>query len=773
MGGDVESKSNKPGMPKTTFRRIAMERISTLLVHHRIVLLSFAGLAIVLATYPSLQLDFDRRVESMFPANDPRLAGYQRSKELFGGAETCAVAYTDDALLTEEGLERVRRLGERLRQLPGVESALSLADARLPSAPFDPRPLAQQLQAGTITPRELREQLLTSELYRGVLLGPDGQTTVIVVQIAPGERTAVPAEETIEQIRRVAASHDPPALVAGPTVLVHDVYRHLDEDGRLLGIASTVLLTVVIALLFRNLRWVLLPLMVVHVTLIWTKALLVATGVQMTMVSSPLVALVTVIGVATVVHITMGFREARDRHAPLEALVQTGRHVGPPVFWTCLTTAAGFGALLASQVVPVQNFGGMLAIGSLLVFLAVIALVPSGVLLGRFDTDPHPPPGEGKLIAGLNRVMHLVEKHPRWLVVGSVVVVALATSGSLRLEVATDFSDNFREDSPIVQSYEFLAKRLGPVASMDVIVDTPETVTPEFVDNLAHLQQDIEHLDGIEGTVSIVDLMAFLNPSADRRPGGLGGLISRGLRLVPPEQRLALIERLEPGLLAGFWNRPQRATRIVVRVRPVPGSKARRQLIEDVQALGRRRFPSATVAGMHVLLTYLVENLLADQWVTFGIAVVGIFLMMVVAFRSWWLGLIALIPNAAPIVVVIGSMGWLGLQVNVATAMIASVSMGLSIDFSIHYLYRFQRERRAGQDLFSALRAAHHSVGRAIVLADVALVAGFTVLCISQFIPTVHFGLLVSVAMLGGLVGNLFLLPLLLARLYRNADGKP
>jgi predicted RND superfamily exporter protein len=204
----------------------------------------------------------------------------------------------------------------------------------------------------------------------------------------------------------------------------------------------------------------------------------------------------------------------------------------------------------------------------------------------------------------------------------------------------------------------------------------------------------------------------------------------------------------------------------------VRGTKAKLQLVERIERRAREQFPDARAAGVAILLAYLVKSLLADQWITFGLAVAAIVLMLMLAFRDWRLGLIALIPNATPILIVVGVMGWAGLKVNVATAMLASVSMGLAVDFSIHYLYRFQHELRSGKSFHDAVRDAHGSVGLAMVLANIALIAGFSTLVISAFIPTVHFGLLVSVAMLGGLVGNLISLPILLRLLYARGHSQ-
>lgn len=869
------------------------------LVRRRGWLLAACALLGGLAIIPALRLRFDRSVESMFRPDDPRLVSYQETKQLFGGTETVIVAYTDPDLLTPEGLRRVGRLAEQIGQVEGVLRVHSLESVPVPFAPLDERPLSEQVEAKKIPPAQLKRQLLDSRLLRGTLLGPDGETAVILGELATPDASTPPREDTLEAVRRIAAHHTPPAVVAGEPVLVHDVFNYMEADGRRLGIASSLLLTLVIAVLFRNLRWMLLPLAVVHLSLVWTKASLVLSGMHLSMVSSPLVALVTVIGVATVVHITMRFREERNVKPPCEALERTGVTVGPAVFWTCLTTAAGFASLLVSQVTPVRSFGLMVAIGALFVFVAAVGILPGGALFGRRNhddgtaneapesagrshwvgryllDDPRPAPGESRLTEGLGTIVSSVERHPWRVALATIALLGFAAIGFFRLQVATDFTENYRENSPIVQSYKFLAERTGVVASLDVLVDTPRQVTAEFLERVRDLQRDLEQVPGVVSTLSMVDaldvieqigvsdLLDFLE--SNRR--GEKGLLDRLARTplewlpvpqrarvqVPLEMRLEAIARLRPEMLARFWNRDANVMRIAVQVADLKGADAKRRLIEQIEAAAQGQFPSplfdvkptgnpsaelasmvralnrgrlpepveeafenaaiplgdnlavatlkpgtqwsirdrqshrryivskegdhlevyspARVTGAFVLLTYLVESLLSDQWKTFALAAGAIFLMMSVAFRSWQLGFVALLPNIAPILIVIGAMGWIGLQINMATAMIASVSTGLAVDFSIHYLYRFRREQAGGATFFEALRSAHSTVGLAMVLANIALIAGFSVLVISSFIPTVHFGILVSVAMLGGLAGNLIILPLLLSLLpsMRNA----
>ena len=208
--------------------------------------------------------------------------------------------------------------------------------------------------------------------------------------------------------------------------------------------------------------------------------------------------------------------------------------------------------------------------------------------------------------------------------------------------------------------------------------------------------------------------------------------------------------------------------RIMLRSYEQQPSATKRSIIAQVEQISREEFPpdsdppGAEVTGFFVLLANLIESILRDQWSAFGVAAVAIWLMMVVAVRSPTLALIALLPNILPIFVVTGMMGWLGLKINMGAAMIAAVSVGLSIDSSIHYLTAFRRARDQGTPIDEALAAVHQTVGRAVVFSTFALIVGFTVLCTSQFVPTIYFGALVSLSMLGGLIGNLIILPLLI-----------
>ena len=346
------------------------------------------------------------------------------------------------------------------------------------------------------------------------------------------------------------------------------------------------------------------------------------------------------------------------------------------------------------------------------------------------------------------------------------LVVLVAGSGLFRLRVETDFSENFREDSPIRRGLEFVETKLGGAGNWEVNFPVTGDLDQEGIDRVEKLAERLREVSARKTTAAGRHRLTKVVPLSD------------GLKMVPRvplllntlTKRLRVLDQSQPEYVTSLYNAEAGRMRVVLRALEREQAGQKRELIERVEEITREEFPDVPAGqrpveatGLYVLLTFLIESLLRDQVVSFVLAAIGITVMMALAFRNPWIGLVGLVPNLFPIVLVIGAMGWMGLPVNIATAMIASVSLGLTVDSSIHYISGFRRARAAGDDVATALERTHAGVGRAVVLANLALVVGFSVLTLSHFIPLVYFGILVSVAMLGGLAGNLVLLPVLLA----------
>jgi predicted RND superfamily exporter protein len=725
-----------------------------------------AVLAVYGWSFSAGPLQFDRSLERMFVSGDPILAPFRHFQRTFGGNEVVLAVYHDPALFDSDGsgLRRLEEVGRRLREVEGLRDVFSL-DRILGGPSVDlADPTVQRL----------------TELFTGITHGRE-RTTAALVCLLDNQQPArhAAAVRALHAIMEEPYAGAAAGFVTGEPVLVHEGFSLVESDGRRLSLWTLVLLSGTILVCFRRLRWMVATLLVVHVSICLTEALLAASGLQLTLVSSMLAAIVAVVAIATMVHLIVWFvDQARHADSPSMALWHAIRRVQGPIFWSCVTDAAGFGSLMFAHVSPVRDFGLMTAIGSLIVLVCVFALFPV-VTLFRFrlsDLRAGSAPSES---FWLRRSIDLVCGYPRRLAAAIALGVIVVGLGSARVETETDFTRNFRADSPIVLAYAQVEEHLGGAGVLEVALPAPRSLTWSYFQSVLRLEERLrDESTGLTKVISLADAVVVGSPVAieslptsELRDVAVKAGV-QGMRLKMPAFVDSLVA-LDP-------DDPDRAWfRIMLRGRErqsvadkLASIRTIRQIIdEEVQwQVNGENEPNAVNArprqayltGYFVLLANLIQSVSQDQWLTFAIATVGVAICLLLAFRNLKLVAIALVPNIIPGFLVLGVMGWSGLKINMGAAMIAAVSMGLTVDSSVHYLTAYLHERSRGASLRTALDHAQQGVGKAALLSTLALMIGFSVLCTSDFIPTVYFGFLVNLAMLGGVAGNLLILPLLL-----------
>ncbi len=750
-----------------------MHNISVWLVSRHRWWLAAAILIAALCWHPAGRLSFDRSIDQMFAPDDPLLPPYHRLQERFGGNEVVLLVYDDPRLLDPSGvgLERVADVSRRCQAVRGVTAVLSLSEVNrmLEQSAVVPSLLAKRKRRPLILEEPPSLGATFRELFTGMTHGADGRTVAIACLLEPHETLPVPRREVLKQLHAIAADL-PRAVLVGEPVMVEEGFDLVEADGGRLARDTMILLAATMILLFRNFRWMLIPLAVVGWALVTTRALLYWSGMEITMVSSMLTAIIAVIAVATSVHFLVRYRRFRSEdRSPEESMREAIRLLLAPVSWACLTDAVGFLALRWARVGPVHDFGIMMALGATMVLVGCLLIIPGLALSGSWGRDPAWVPGERQLGSGLSRLLTTVERH-RWVWLGgTLAIVAISAIGTGRLEIETDFTRNFRKDSSIVQGYDRAERLLGGAGVWDAVIPAPEPLDGDYVRRVVEWEQRLRSIKipaGSEESARVTHALSYadLLSASDQ---------SRLLKLIPMPLRAQEMARRMPDVVSTLWWRAPKqeygAIRVLLRSRERLPAHAKLELIAAVEKETQEAFagappgaPRAEVTGFYVLLANLISSLLRDQWLCFAIATGGIVAMMAIAFRSLRLALVALIPNLLPIFLLLGLMGHLGVRMNMGAAMIAAVSIGLSVDSSIHYGISFLRARRKGASRREALEAAQQTVGRALIFATLALVLGFSSLCTSQFIPTVYFGGLVSLAMLGGLAGNLVVLPLLI-----------
>jgi predicted RND superfamily exporter protein len=764
------------------------------LVNWRWPLLLMGLLLASLAYLPSRQVRFDRAIENMFSPRDPIMEPFRQFKAIFGHHEVLLAVYEDPQLFDPSGagIERVQLVSERLREVPGVRDVLSLAEINELVAGVE-RPF------GLLAPRNRKPPILNDrsplavayrQLFEGYTHSSDGTLVSLACMIDPSmlsEQVDDPQRQIVNDIRTALATLPDglsPGMVAGEPVMVVDGFQLVEQDGRRLGVWSTILLSITLAVCFRNWRWLVVPLAVVHWAVLMTRALLSVLGLHLTLVSSMLTALVTVVGVATVTHLIVRFRENRADGLPARAsFIEAATVLAWPVLGAIATDAVGFGSLWWSSVGPVFDFGTMMVLGSLLIVPAIIFLVPAMSLVGQPEAPSAPLPSDSRLRSSLRRIVATVAAWPRLVLAVSIVIGIFSAWGSLRLTVETDFTKNFRAGSALVRSYDLIESRLGGAGVWDVLLPAPEVVDQAYVDRVLALEERLRSIrlpeaDDVGTTprpalTKVISLADAIQASeADSR-----------LRFLSPELRARGMAKVMPNFTAALRSSDdtgQQWFRIMLRSRERLPAHWKQAVLSEVRGAVQTAFPGTAaepageVTGYHVLMVTLVDSLVRDQWAMFGLSCLGIAAMMLVAFRSFTLALLCLVPNVLPVLLVTGLLGWLEIRINMGAAMIAAVSMGLSVDSSIHYIAAFRRALAKGDSVAEALEEVQQSVGSAMVISTLAIVVGFGVLCVSDFIPTVYFGALASLTMLGGMAGNLVVLPLLLLwTTPRSAAGKP
>jgi len=754
------------------------DRVAGWLIAHRRFLAIVAIALAAIGVERSRGLEFARSIDTMFDRADPALVPYRRVARAFGSSEVVLAAYDAPDLFTPAGIERLRQVTDALESTSGVASATSLASTPLGSRiiEIDASPTARKLV----------------KLMEGYTLGADHRTAAIACVLVPpaapaadSSRSSARAQaasraDAIDRIRAIVAEL-PGGTVAGEPVMLRDGFAMLERDGNLLGTSAGLLAGLVLLICFRSIRWLIVPMAVVLLALWSTRGVLAILGLKLTMVSTMLSAMVTVVAIATVVHVIVEYRRQRDLGLePEAALREAIALLFWPVVGAIVTDVIGFGSLIFSRVGPVHDFGVMTAVGAVMVLLAAALTVPFLALAGRFDADPRRAWGEGALELGLDRIVKRIVRQPGLTLALATAGVAVAIAGMRWLEVETDFTRNFRQSSPIVASYDMIESRLGGAGVWDVLVPTTEPIDGTVLAAVARLEHrlrdEVTTIDpagnstpALTKVMSVADVLAAISPiSLERLEQTKVGnwLVGGAIRLL--EEQLPQLGR---ALIGRDPDDGSTWLRVMLRARERQPAAEKRVIIEAVRRIVGEEFPATAAAaggevtGFFVLLAQLIDRMLADQWFTFLLAAGGIFALLAAGFRSWLLALAALVPNALPIFVVLGLLGWVGEKINMGTAMIAAVSMGLSVDSSIHYITAFRRRLHDGHAFSAALETAHQTAGRAMVFSTLALVVGFLALTTSGFIPTVSFGALSCLTLAGGLVGNLVVLPVLLTML--------
>ena len=757
-------------------------------------------------------LEFSREISDRYGMGDSVIVAYSPNGNLFDQISLSRLTSLRDDLLSIDRVDAVDSIlnvpvfgdtpltgiSEDYLTILDEEQDLELAQEEIMANPVFQNALLSLdgNTAGLLVAFEIDEksrQLLfqrtaLQKLQRSGEITSEQTLELEEVEAAYAEYSVVAADrqhEVIGEIRNVLDGYRDEALIflGGAPMIADDLVTFVQADLRTFSIAVVLLIIVALGLIFRKLRWVAMPLVCCAAAGTIMVGILGLMDWRVTVVSSNFISLLLIITISLTVHLIVRYRELRatrrfSSHKKL--LRHSVKSMFRPCFYTALTTAVAFGSLIVSGILPIITFGWMMMMGVATALIVAFTLFPS--VMSSLKEDETALSSELRLNLTSALAFFTDALKGRILVLYGLILI-LSILGLTRLRVENSFIDYFRESTEIFQGMSLLDEKLGGTLSFDVIVDLPQEVD-EFDDpfgggfddgfggdsdndaywftapKMNQIEEIHNYLDADPQTGkvlsfgSVIQLAKILN---DGQP--IDGLLWALLYSRIPET-------LKDTVLNPFVSVDDNQLRFNVRVIESSEDLNRNELLQRIEAGVESEFGfddnQVRLSGILVMYNNVLQSLFQSQILTIGVVMLAIMLMFLTLFKSLSIAIICIIPNAIAATLVLGIMGWLNIPLDIMTITIAAISVGIGVDNTIHYMERFRREFPRFGNYRETMFFCHNSIGRAMYFTSMTIVAGFSILSLSNFIPTIVFGLLTSFAMLVALVGSLTLLPQLL-----------
>jgi len=853
---------------------------------YQILITRFASTVVVsvliLAAIASSQLGkvrLDASSDSLLLQGDPDLAFFEEATERYESYEFLIMTWEPDSpLLSDASLSGLAAMVADLEKVPGVRSVTSALDVPLlESPPISLTDLSDldsipSLRDPNVDRSLALREFTSSQLYKNLVVSEGGDLTAVQVTIEPNkeidrlgdlrkslrravaegadasvERELVNIEVAYDQATRTVNA-DRAALVAdvravaqkyrdqsrifvgGVPMIAADMLDFVQDDLVTFGTSIILVMIAMLALIFRDYRWVVIPISVCTLSALFMLGILGYTDWRMTVISSNFVAVLLVVALALAIHLVVRYRELEAREPNMlraERAVMAARLMFVPCFYTAITTMVAFTSLVVAGIKPVIDFGWMMTAGIVVAFVVSFLLVPALIAVL---------PDSGAKGAADNLSMTkwfatIVERFGGVVLSVAALLVLLVLLGLSRLQVENRFIDYFKDTTEIYQGMELLDSRLGGTIPLDIILYPPAESASE-VDDLTALEtarvddismderfgaddlsfdsgfgddfdsdEFVDDEDGLWGDdpfgedVSFADensaevgywftlegrqLIDQVHNIVDARPeSGKVLSLSTGFsvmdRLYDDKLggvELALIERSLPSdvadvLIAPYYDPVEQQARVTVRAMETSETLRRAEYLESLydQILVETGLDATRVkfTGLLVLYNNVLQSLYASQILTLGAVFLAIGVMFLTLFRSVSLALLGLAPNILAAGLVLGVMGLAGIPLDIMTITIAAIVVGMGVDNCIHYIHRFRREFEIDGNYREAMYRSHSSIGRAMYYTTLTVVVGFSMLTLSNFTPSIYFGVLTVMAMLAAVMGALLLLPKLI-----------
>ncbi|TES91427.1 MAG: RND family transporter [Desulfobacteraceae bacterium] len=585
---------------------------------------------------------------------------------------------------------------------------------------------------------------------------------------------------------------DTELFLGGVSMIADDLVSFIKNDLKIFGLGVLCFLILTLSVIFRRKRWILLPVLCCSLSAISMIGLLGMFGWEVTVISSNFISLQLIITMAITIHLIVRYRELLYNNPETEQrklILDTVRFMMRPCLYAALTTIAGFGSLLLCDILPVITFGWMMCAGITVSLLLTFLLFPSCLMLLKKQT---PRAGRSSYFSLTSLFARFTERHGVMILVISCITFIISAIGISRLVVENSFIDYFKHTTEIYQGMKVIDQNLGGTTPFDVIVDfeKAEASVPVAIsesdtkdgdefdefdefdeaesenkywftsDKMALVEQIHDYLDSLPETGKVLSLGTMMKVAEKLNNGK--PLDNFELAVLYSE----LPDNFRSMVLTPYVSVEHNQVRFSIRVRDSEKSLKRNELLKKIRheltnKPGLKK-ENVHLTGMLVLYNNMLQSLFSSQILTLGVVVLALMCMFLILFRSLKIALIALAPNLLSIGVVLGVMGWMNIPLDMMTITIAAISIGIAVDNTIHYIHRYRHEFKVDRNYINAVHRCHGSIGYAMYYTSITIIIGFSILVLSNFIPSMYFGLLTGLAMLIALIAALTLLPQLI-----------
>ncbi|MDC0352273.1 MMPL family transporter [Candidatus Pelagibacter sp.] len=771
----------------------------------------FVLLIITILSFGYYSKDFrlDASSETLLIEGDPDLAYLKEVTERYGSKDFLILTYTpNEGMVTDSSINNLLSLKYKIQSLNWVHSVVTLLD--IPLLNNSDAPLQERLESfktlkdeGVDRDRGFRE-ILNSPVFRNFVISENGNTSGIIVNIKKNkklENIEILSKEVIEtykdkikkqnhenilEIRQVIKSYGDVGKIylGGIPMIADDMMTFIKSDIVVFGLGVLLFIISTLWFVFRKLIWIIVPISSCLFSVVIMMGLLGILGWKVTVISSNFIALMLILTMAMNIHMSTRFLQLRKDYPTknnFEIISLTTNKMFWPILYTVFTTVFAFLSLIFSGIKPIIDFGWMMTFGLITSFIITFTLLPTLLNFVPTKNTTLKKEQDSKITIFLSH-LSLNNKNTIFGVTGIVIILSLI--GISKLEVENSFINYFDKNTEIYKGMKLIDEELGGTTPLEVILKFPATenkevsteddefedwgdegdkndekywFTKDKIDKIASVHNYLDNLPQVGKVLSfssIIDVATQLNNNKPLGTLEMGVLYSK----IPQSIKTEIIDP--------YLSIKDNEARISLRIIDSQENLRRNDLINKINFDLKNKIgleeSEYKLAGVLILFNNLLQSLFKSQILTLGLVMIGIFTMFIILFRNIKLSLIGVVPNFIAAFFILGIIGLLGIPLDMMTITIAAITIGIAVDNSIHYIYRFKEEFNKIKDYNKTLKKCHSTVGVAILNTSITIVFGFSILVLSKFIPTIYFGLFTGLAMLLAMISVLTLLPSLI-----------